>query len=200
MLADLHRPHPRVRLNPTTHHEGNVMGYHTAFHGGLTIEPPLTWPEIQSSPSWAGHPNQKDRGFARDFYGAHLHVTEETVETDQGTLIRRQCALVTIEGDELREDPVLNSLRRLALDFGATHKFVGTILAEGDENDDIWRIQIEGTSVVRVEPVILWPGDEKAETIVATTLRRTLGIEWPDEALMVARRVLYDLTDLNRRK
>lgn len=176
------------------------MGYHTSFHGGLAIEPPLTWPEIQSSPSWPGHPGYKDQWFAGEFYGAHLHVTEETVETEQGTLIRRQCGLVTIEGDELREEPVLNSLRRLARDFGATHEFVGTILAEGEENDDIWRIRIVGREVVRVEPVILWPGDGKALANVRTTLHQA-GYELSlAEAERLAERVLYNLEDLNRKK
>lgn len=175
------------------------MGYVTTFHGELTIEPPLTWPEIQSSPSWEGHPTHTDRGFARDFYGARLHVTEETVETDQGTLIRRQCTRVTIEGDELRADPVLNSLRRLAIDFGSTHTFVGSFLAEGEDNEDVWRVHIDGREVIRVEPIILWPGDDGAFAIVSTAIRHATPAEDgnPDT---LARTILRNLEDLNRRK
>jgi hypothetical protein len=152
------------------------MGYNTAFTGEFTVEPPLSWPEIQRSPSWPGHPSHNDRGFRRDFYGAHLHVTEEEVNTNEGTLIRRRCGRVTIEGDELRSDAVLNSLRRLARDFGDRHEFVGVIDAGGEEPGDVWRIRIVGREVHEIRPVLLWPLDEKAIKIIAdTTMRETNG-------------------------
>lgn len=170
------------------------MGYNTTFNGGLAIEPPLNWSEIQRSPSWPGHPNQRDRGFARDFYGAHLHITQEEVDTPEGVLIRRECNLVTVEGDELRADAVMNSLRRLALDFGADHEFIGTITAEGEDNSDIWRIRIVGREVVQEDSVVLWPSDDKAVKVVAAVLVNATGAE-VGECVKLAERVLRDLAD-----
>lgn len=175
------------------------MSYHTTFTGELAIEPPLNWTEIQRSPSWPGHPSFTDRGFARDFYGAHLHITESTVDTADGVLIRRECRKVTIEGDELSAHPVLNSLRRLAGDFGATHAFIGRLTAEGEENTDIWRIRIDGREVVIDRPAIVWPGDDRALTIIATTISHACGGE-VGECVKIAERVIRDLGDgLNRK-
>jgi hypothetical protein len=175
------------------------MGYYTTFNGGLTVEPPLTWPEIQTSHAWPGHPRYHDANIQRYHIGAMLHVTEASVETAEGTLIRRQARTVTVEGAELRAGEVLDSLRRLAADFGATHRFDGTLLAEGEENEDIWRVTIVGTEVVRVDPVLLWPGDSKALANVRTTLlhdghvARAMATE---DAEILAARILRNLADM----
>lgn len=170
------------------------MSYSTSFDGELTIEPPLSWPEIQRSPSWPGHPSFSDRGFSRDFYGTHLHITEESVDTDEGTLIRRRCERVTIEGSELRADAVLNSLRRLAVDFGDRHEFVGVIDAGGEDPGDVWRVRIVGREVIEDHPVMLWPGDDRAAKIVADALLTAAGGE-VGECVKLATRVLQRLAD-----
>lgn len=176
------------------------MGTSTTFSGGLAIEPPLTWPEIQRSPSWPGHPNFRDRGFRADFYGAHLHVTEESVETDEGTLVRRTCDLVTIEGDELRAEAVLNSLRRLAADFGADHKFIGHFVADSNYPEDVpYRVRIVGREVIENHPVLFYPGDEYAEKIIANILLNAVGGE-VGECTKLAERILQGLADRLTRK
>ena len=170
------------------------MGYITTFSGCFTVEPPLTWAEIQQSPSWVGHPNQRDRGFSRDFYGTHLHITQEEVDTPEGVLIRRHCDLVTVEGDDLRANAVMNSLRRLASDFGADHEFTGHLTAEGEENSDIWRVKIVGREVVEDHAVVLWPGDDKVVKVVAASLMYATSGEM-GECVKLAVKVLRDLAD-----
>lgn len=186
------------------------MGTYTTYDGVLRIEPPLTWPEIQQSPSWPGHPDHDNTGWSTRRYGATLRLDEQAVDTPEGSLIRRTGEAVEITGEELRHNGVMYDLRALARLFGATHRFIGTLDCRHDHPDAPlpFRVRIEGTDVVEVHPVLLWPGDEKAETIVATTLdhaignilTHAMGTGERADCMGIARRILLDLTDLNRKK
>ena len=58
------------------------MGYYTRVTGELRIEPPLTWAEFKDSPFLQGGPNDDTD------YNVCLKTTEETVDTDDGQLVR----------------------------------------------------------------------------------------------------------------
>jgi hypothetical protein len=172
------------------------MGYSTRFTGALDIEPPLNWHEIRQCELWAGHDN-----FERN--GARLKLDEQVVDSPggEGVLIRRTAPQVVIEGDDLRSDEVLTQLRGLAKQFGEYHDFNGRFEAYDDHPDSAtpWRIRIFGTGIVEEHPVLLWPLDEKAVTIVATTLGRMEGLSAPI-AEPLAKGILRDLRDGLKRR
>lgn len=131
------------------------MGYVTYVTGAFTISPPLSWPEFKGSK------------FAPDNI-AHswepsliLRVAEESVDTDDGPLLRRTAtALVMREIDEYRAYGLLEEVQE-AFDSFPGHTFSGRLECEGEENTDMWRVVVrDGRTAVRVEPQIVWPDDE----------------------------------------
>lgn len=176
------------------------MGTSTTYRGVFDIVPPLTWPEVQQSTSWRGHREYRNTGWSSDRYGATLILDEQVVDTPEGTLIRRTGESVEITGEELRHDEVMADLRSVARLFGGNHGFVGALEGRHDHPDDPlpFLVRISGTDVIEERPVLLWPGNKKAEAIIATTLRRTL--EVGEEATMAAQQVMQDLADGLRRK
>lgn len=171
------------------------MGTSTNYHGQLTIEPPLSWPEIQKTEAWSGHPDHFAAAYlARIRHGACLIVDEAPVDTPEGTLIRRFAAEVQIVGDELSHDGVMDGLRALARQFGATHRFDGTLDCRHDHPDveTPFRVRIVGTTVEEVWPVMFWPDDPEVYGRIRATLGQHSGVE-PDDADDIAARVLGTL-------
>lgn len=144
------------------------MSTHTRYRGAFTIEPPLTWPEIQVTEAWAGHPDHFAASYHnRCRYGTRLLVDEQSVDTSDGTLVRRTASVVEIFGEELCHDDVMDDLRALALQHGATHDFVGTLDCREDHPDTgtPFRVRIVGTAVEEIWPVMFWPDDLAADEI-----------------------------------
>lgn len=131
------------------------MGYHTYVTGEFAITPPLTWPEFKDS-EFA--PDNIECAWDPDLI---LRVVEETVDTEDGPLLRRTAtALVMREIDEYRSNELLKNVQR-AIDSFPGHTFTGRLDCEGQENTDMWRVVIrDGRRAVRVEPRIVWPDEE----------------------------------------
>lgn len=130
------------------------MSYTTRVTGGFAITPPLAWPEFKDS-EFAPHniKTSYDPSLA-------LHVDEDTVNTDEGPLLRRTAtALVMREIDEYRERGLVDEVQR-AIDSFPGHTFTGHLECEGEENTDIWRVVIRDGHAVKVQPRIVWPDDE----------------------------------------
>ncbi|MER5750680.1 DUF6205 family protein [Streptomyces sp. NPDC002088] len=130
------------------------MGYTTHVRGEFTIEPPLTWPEF------------KDSRFAPDNITSSydpslvLRVSEESVDTDEGPLLKRTAtALVMREIDEYRERGLVDEVQA-AVDSFPGHTFTGRLECEGEENTDLWRVIVRDGRAVRIEPRIVWPDEE----------------------------------------
>lgn len=133
------------------------MGYITHVTGEFAITPPLAWPEF------------KDSGFAphniTDSYDPDLilRVAEESVDTDDGPLLRRTAtALVMREIDEYRAYNLLDQVQK-AIDSFPGHTFTGRLDCEGEENADIWRVVVRSGRAVKVEPRIVWPDEEGSD-------------------------------------
>lgn len=130
------------------------MGYTTHVTGEFAIEPPLTWPEFKDSP------------FAPDNVASSwdpsliLRVTEESIDTDQGPLLKRSAtALVMRDIDEYRERGLVDEVQS-AIDSFPGHTFTGRLECEGEENTDIWRVTIRDGRARRIEPRIVWPDED----------------------------------------
>ncbi|MFC8515532.1 DUF6205 family protein [Streptomyces sp. NPDC057257] len=135
------------------------MGYITHVRGEFVIEPPLTWNEIKASPF---------EPVGRGKYGIveldlGLRVEEASVDTDEGTLVRRTgTALVMREIDEYRARGLVEQVQR-CIDLFPGHTFTGRLECEGEENTDIWRVVIREGRAVKVEPRIVWPDEDGAQ-------------------------------------
>ncbi|MDQ0943312.1 DUF6205 family protein [Streptomyces sp. V1I1] len=135
------------------------MGYSTHVTGEFAITPPLTWNEIKASPF---EPIGR-----RGYYGAvdvdlMLRVDESSVDTEEGTLVRRTgTALVMREIDEYRARNLVEQVQSLISMFTG-HTFTGRLECEGEENTDLWRVVVRDGRAVRIEPRIVWPDEDGA--------------------------------------
>lgn len=130
------------------------MGYTTHVTGEFAIEPPLTWNEFKDS-EFAPH-NAKSNWEP----SLILQVDETTVNTDDGPLLRRTAtSLAMREIDEYRERGLVAEVQR-AIDSFPGHTFAGRLECEGEENTDLWRVIIRDGHSVRIEPRIVWPGED----------------------------------------
>jgi hypothetical protein len=141
------------------------MGYITHVTGEFAIEPPLTWSEIKNGPFTTamaqGRTVRLYISSAHD-YDLALRVNEESVETDEGSLIRRTAAaLVMKEIDEYRERNLVEQVQEI-VDAFPGHTFTGRLNCEGEENTDLWRVVVRDGRAVKVEPRIVWPDEDGA--------------------------------------
>lgn len=129
------------------------MGYITHVTGEFAITPPLTWPEFKDS-EFA--PHNITNNYDPDLI---LRVTEESVDTPDGPLLRRTAtALAMREIDEYRASNLLDQVQR-AVDSFPGRAFTGRLDCEGEENTDLWRVVIRDGRAVKIKPRIVWPED-----------------------------------------
>ena len=130
------------------------MSYRTHVTGEFAITPPLTWNKFKDSEFTPENVKGKwDVSLV-------LRVTEDTVDTDEGPLLRRTAtALVMREIDEYRERGLVAEVQS-AIDSFPGHTFTGRLDCEGEENTDIWRVVIRDGRAVKVEPRIVWPDED----------------------------------------
>lgn len=136
------------------------MGYTTHVTGEFTITPPLTWSEFKDS-RFAPH-NVKSG------YDPDLILRVDGSQAD---------ALVMRDIDEYRAYNLINHVQE-AVDAFPGHTFSGHLECEGEENTDMWRVVIRDGIATKVEPRIVWPGDEPAETTLAHVRELLSALMW----------------------
>ncbi len=128
-----------------------MAAYDTTFTGEITITPPLPWSAIHDSPFVPD-----SRGFAdRD---CKFRLDTATVETDEGTLTRKQAVAVTCTYDNpCGAYDIVEHLQELIDTHGEGRTFAGFIEADGANAGDLWRLAVIDGRAVRVQPRIVWP-------------------------------------------
>jgi hypothetical protein len=130
------------------------MSYRTHVTGEFAITPPLAWPEFKDS-EFA--PHNIDCSYDPDLI---LRVAEESVDTDDGPLLKRTAtALAMREIDEYNARNLMAQVQK-AVDSFPGHTFTGRLECEGEENTDLWRVVIRDGRAVKVEPRIVWPDED----------------------------------------
>jgi hypothetical protein len=133
------------------------MGYTTHVTGEFAITPPLSWSEFQDS---RFAPHNVALGYEPSLI---FRVDEDTVDTDEGPLLRRTAtALVMREIDEYRERGLVEEVQA-AIDAFPGHAWSGLLKCYGEANTDMWRVVIRDGRAVRVEPTIVWPDEPDGE-------------------------------------
>jgi hypothetical protein len=129
------------------------MGYYTRVTGELRIEPPLTWAEFKDSPFLQGGPNDDTD------YNVCLKTTEETVDTDDGQLVRKTAAEVLPRWDDSFKAYHLVEHVQAVVDAFPGRAFTGRLECEGEEAGDLWRVVVRDGRAVKIEPRIVWPDE-----------------------------------------
>ena len=130
------------------------MGYYTSVDGEIRIQPPLTWAEIKDSPFLPGSPNDNTN------YDVRLRADEDTVDTDEGQLVRKTCSALLPRWDDSFKAYNLVEHVQAVIDAFPDHTFTGRFDCEGEETGDLWRVVIRDGRAVKVEPRIVWPDEE----------------------------------------
>lgn len=128
-----------------------MAAYDTEYTGEITITPPLPWSAIHDSPFVPD-----SRGYAdRD---CKFRLAETTVETDEGTLTRKQAVAVTstFTGPTGGYD-IVEHLQELIDLHGEGRTFAGFIEADGADFGDLWRLAVVNGRAVRIRARIVWP-------------------------------------------
>jgi hypothetical protein len=131
------------------------MGYYTTVTGEIAITPPLTWREFKDSPFNTTCIDSYD-----GLKEVKLRVVEEQVDTDEGPLLRKLAVALVPESDDSRKYYHLIENVQEAIDAFPGHTFTGRFDCEGEDTGDLWRLVIRDGFAERVEPRIIWPGDE----------------------------------------
>lgn len=130
------------------------MGYYTSVDGEIRIQPPLTWAEIKDSPFLPGSPNDKTE------YDVRLRADEETIDTDEGQLVRKTCSVLLPRWDDSFKAYHLVEHVQAVIDAFPGRTFTGRLDCEGEETGDLWRVVVRDGRALKVEPRIVWPDED----------------------------------------
>jgi len=133
------------------------MGYYTQFTGSIEIDPPLEWKDFRE---WGELHPRKYENPTIDLFGQYdlqLEVDEYSVGTDTGTMIYREdIAIIPASEESYKGYDAFNLFKRLVEAF-PDRTFTGHILAEGEENGDIWRMRYKDGKAIKEEAKFSWP-------------------------------------------
>lgn len=133
------------------------MGYRTRVEGEFQISPTLTWGEISASQFVRSKPVDGGIFYTARGVDLKLLVDEQEKTTDEGVaFIRTASRLVMPHVDEYKAYDLVEQVQKV-VDMFPDHTFSGELECEGEENTDIWRVEILGGQAVKVEPKIMWP-------------------------------------------
>ncbi|PZG49863.1 hypothetical protein C1I98_11145 [Spongiactinospora gelatinilytica] len=128
------------------------MGYTSYLSGEITIYPSIPWKELQGSP-FVYTPEREERDRL-----VWLRMAEETVETDDGTLTRKQAVAIRVsEASELRAYGLVSEVQEIVTAHGTGRSFDGLILVCGEASPDIWRVRVVDGHAVEERPMLRWP-------------------------------------------
>jgi hypothetical protein len=135
------------------------MSYYTSVRGVIEILPPINWGVIAESPFLPDRARTNDKP-------VKFRIAEESVTTDEGTLIRRSAtALVPVQEDPYGARDIVAEVQSILDEFGSVNgrEFSGRFDCSGENDFDLWRLEVHGNRAVEVRPRILWPdGSEGA--------------------------------------
>ena len=151
------------------------MGYNSTFTGEIRIDPPLKWAEFSGSE------------FLDKYGTVHLVVTEETVSTDDGTLMRRTATHLAPYGGQMKGYDLETRVKKAIALYGKSgHVFNGTIEVEGEDGGDLWRLEVVDNQVSKVRAFIVWPEEMAALRSAIRAIENERGLPVSAKALLSA--------------
>lgn len=131
------------------------MSYLTHITGEITITPALTWREFKDSPF-----NTRSLDAYDGLKEVKFRTIDETVETDEGPLLRKVAVALVPESDERRKYYQVIEHVQEAIDAFPGHEFTGRFECAGEDAGDLWRLVVRDGRAVKVEPRIVWPDED----------------------------------------
>ena len=132
------------------------MGYNTTVTGEIRIEPPLKWADFKESPF-----NRTSADAYDGTKNVELRVETETVETEDGPLMRKTAvAVIPAWGGHGKFYNLIEHVQQAIKAFPG-HTFTGRLECEGEDNSDMWRVVIRDGRAVELKPRIVWPDDDE---------------------------------------
>jgi len=138
------------------------VGYYTHVRGEIEIDPPLTWAEVREADGDGFWPPQDERS-------VELRIVETSVETNVGTLRRREgVSVIPATEDGFKAYHLLEHVQAVLDRWDGPHAFAGRFDCSGEENGDLWRLEIQRDSAgkpkaVKIQARIVWPNGEAQE-------------------------------------
>lgn len=142
------------------------MGYRTVVAGEITITPPLTQAEMEAVDVVSRHHYLPERWIGttrrhnRDEEVLDIAVRVEIDAHYEGDELRTTITGVALVGswdDEFKAYYIEEDLQTMVNTF-PDHSFSGSLLLEGEDNLDIWRLAVHnGHDVVVLRPKLVWP-------------------------------------------
>jgi hypothetical protein len=158
------------------------MSNPTSVSGRIVITPPLAWSEFKNSPLY-----QADYEVSE----VRLRVQEETVETDDGQVIRRSATGLVPSTEESFNFYNLVEHVQAAIDAFPGHEFSGRLECSDDWGQ--YRVVVRDRKAERVDPAIVWPDDiSNLVEPLADTLNRArlaspgIGLDTNDDRRFIA--------------
>lgn len=127
------------------------MGYYTSFRGELAIEPPAPWTKVKDS---------KFLGPNADAC-VWIECSEEVEHTDDGETIRRRADRIVFCDEGHNHYDMVDHVQEIVDAIGPGHQFVGRIDAEGEANEDMWRLKVIFGKAVEFKPQLVWPEESE---------------------------------------
>ena len=127
------------------------MSYETVLTGEIEITPPISWKDAQGSVFLEENAQQIKTGRQLRF------VIEETqVETNEGTLIRKEAVALRSTFSNYGDPDTMKKHLQELVDAFPERVFSGRIDAEGEQNDDMWRLKVVNGVARIFRPLITW--------------------------------------------
>lgn len=129
------------------------MGYSSSAEGHFDIVPPLTITELRKRPDFR---STEDRQ-------AVVVTEEETVQTDEGDLIRRTGVRIepTFGEESWKRYDLQEHLQEIVTAYPG-HEFPGHVKQLGEDGDR-WGYHVVDGHVNEVRPVLRWPWGEETD-------------------------------------
>ncbi|HZP49647.1 DUF6205 family protein [Actinocrinis sp.] len=125
------------------------MSYSNRFTGEITITPPLTHAEIRRAPT------------LDPSWDAHLRIDRDEIDTDAGVMVVYAADAIVGPEEPCNGYDVEDQIRTLVGLYSEGHEFAGFIQEDPDPGfgEPPHRWVVRGREVVKVSPVITWPGE-----------------------------------------
>jgi hypothetical protein len=140
------------------------MGYYTRVDGEIVITPPLSWSEMNDA---GVHPRD---GYSHDRWIARRHRHGRMTEMDVAVRVittpldvyssavnpPEGVALVETWDDESKVYYIEEDLKTMIAQFPG-HTIAGEQRMEGEDNLDVWKLQVKDNVVEAIYPKLVWP-------------------------------------------
>src|SRR5258708_5446390 len=151
-----------------------AMGSEVNVSGQITIDPPLNHQDVRRARDLGliEHDDGVPYDGQRDVW---IKVADQVVETDQGTLIKREASAIIPDENDFSHDHMNDQLAEIVAAF-PDRAYAGFLeCSSPDDGGEKWRTAIRDGLVVDLFPVMTWPEGGNGITLTRGQLEAWAG-------------------------